>query len=66
MSKQDTKVKLKQKIDTARAKEIVDKAISNGLHQASAVQLLSEAKSLTHLRGLIGSFQRGELGDTKE
>ena len=58
MSKQDTKIKLKQ--------EIVDKAISNGLHQASAVQLLSEAKSLAHLRGLIGSFQRGELGDTKE
>ena len=61
MNKQSAKSKTEHKIDKDKAAAIIEKAISNGFHKASTLELLSKARSLKHLRSLIGSYQRGEL-----
>lgn len=58
-----SKGQLKKKeptIDRERAGKIIKKAQHNGFHQASAVVLLTEARSIKHLRSLIGLYQRAE------
>ena len=53
-------------INVSRAREIIDKALGNGFHQATREQLMREARSIRHLRSLIGYHQRLEKKDKRD
>jgi hypothetical protein len=67
MSSKKSKESLeKRTISIVRAREIIDKAVKNGFHQATNEQLLGEARSIRHLRSLIGYYQRKDQEDKKD